>query len=164
MMLDFIECINTAIGFFITVAYAYQFFFLAYGFINRKRKKTKQSELLNKYGVIICARNESNVIADLIKSLKRQNYPSELIDIYVVADNCTDDTADIARGNGAIVYERFNKVQVGKGYAMEYFFRRLMSTDKFKEYAGFFVFDADNIVDKNFVREMNNTFNSNGGA
>ncbi len=160
MMLDFIELFNTVLGFFITVAYAYQFFFLAYGLINKKRKKTKQSDTLNKYGVIICARNESNVIADLIASLKKQNYPSDLIDIYVVADNCTDNTAQIARESGAFVYERFNKIQVGKGYAMDYFFRRLMNSDKLKDYAGFFVFDADNIVDKNFVREMNNTFNS----
>lgn len=159
-MLNFIEFFNTALAVVITVAYAYQLFFLAYGFINRNKKAVGQSDILNKYGVIICARNEANVIADLITSLKSQKYPSDLLDIYVVADNCTDNTAQISRKNGAIVYERFNKSQVGKGYAMDYFFRKLINADKLKDYAGFFVFDADNLVDPNFVKEMNNTFNS----
>ena len=64
-------------------------------------------------------------IANLIRTLKEQNYPSELLDIYVIADNCTDNTAQISRQAGAYVYERFNKVQVGKGYALEYLFQHI---------------------------------------
>ena len=159
-MLDFIQISNTVLAVILTVAYAYQLFFLAYGIVYRRKSQRQIARVLNRYGVIICARNESAVIGDLIASLKQQKYPQQLLDIYVVADNCTDNTAQIARQAGAFVYERFNKVQIGKGYAMDYFFRRLMKQNKLDQYAGFFVFDADNLVDPNFVSEMNNTFTS----
>lgn len=157
-MLDFIELSNTILAILLTVAYSYQLFFLVYGVLNRHKRNRQMACVLNRYAVIICARNESSVIGDLIASLKQQKYPSQLLDIYVMADNCTDNTAQISRDAGAIVFERFNKVQVGKGYAMDYFFRRLIRENKLNKYAGFFVFDADNIVDPNFVAEMNNTF------
>ena len=159
-MLDMIELFNTALAVLLTAAYAYQLFFLVYGLVNRRRQDKQMARTLNRYGVIICARNEAGVIGELIASLRQQKYPRQLLDIYVVADNCTDDTAGIARQAGATVYERFNKVQVGKGYAMDYFFRQLIQADKLSQYAGFFVFDADNLVDPNFVAEMNNTFTS----
>ena len=159
-MLDFIELTNTVLAVVLTAAYAYQLFFLAYGIVYRRKASRKMARVLNRYGVIICARNESAVIGDLIASLKQQKYPQQLLDVYVVADNCTDNTAQISRRAGAFVYERYNKVQVGKGYAMDYFFHRLMEEGKLEDYAGFFVFDADNLVDPNFVSEMNNTFTS----
>ena len=160
-MLDFIELVNTILAVVLTAAYAYQLVFLVYGIAAHRRNHNRTlAKTLNRYGVIICARNESAVIGDLIASLKQQKYPQELLDVYVVADNCTDNTASICRNAGAIVYERFNKVQVGKGYAMDYFFRRLMRQGTLQQYAGFFVFDADNLVDPNFVSEMNATFTS----
>lgn len=158
-MLDFIELCNTGLAVLLTAAYAYQLFFLGYGLLNRKKHHSRTvAKTLNRYGVIICARNESAVIGDLIASLKQQKYPKQLLDIYVVADNCTDNTAQISRRAGAFVYERFNKIQVGKGYAMDWFFHNLMKENKLEQYAGFFVFDADNLVDPHFVAEMNNTF------
>ena len=67
----------------------------------------------NHYAILICARNEAAVIGDLLASLRAQTYPRELLTVYVLADNCTDDTARIAREGGAVVYERFNRQQVG---------------------------------------------------
>lgn len=90
---------------------------------------------------------ESAVIGRLIRTLKEQDYPSELLDVIVVADNCTDNTAEVARSAGAIVYERFNKVQVGKGYALDYLFKHIFEEQGEDAYDAFFVFDADNIVD-----------------
>lgn len=55
---------------------------------------------------ILPAHNEENVIGNLIESLKKQDYPANLIDIYVIADNCTDNTVKIAKEAGAIVLER----------------------------------------------------------
>lgn len=66
---------------------------------------------------MISARNEAGVIGELIHTLKQQNYPTDLLVCYVVADNCTDDTAQVSRRAGAIVYERFNQHKKGKGYA-----------------------------------------------
>lgn len=77
----------------------------------------------------------------------------------MVADNCTDKTADVARFAGAMVYERFNKEQVGKGYALKYLLDQLMAREDWSEYDGFFIFDADNILEADYVEEMNHTFN-----
>lgn len=57
--------------------------------------------------------------ATIIHSIRVQNYPQELIDIFVIADNCTDNTAAIAQEAGAIVFPRFNTEQIGNGYALE---------------------------------------------
>lgn len=100
------------------------------------------------YAVLICARNESAVIADLIGSLRSQTYDQSLLHIFVLADNCTDDTSDIARSAGATVYERFNNVQVGKGYALQTLLGHL-EQDYPAGFDGYIVFDADNILDPN---------------
>lgn len=127
----------------------------------QKEKRESECFSLEKkhhYGVLIAARNEEAVIANLIGSIKSQTYDENLIDVFVVADNCTDQTAEIARRAGASVYERFNQEQVGKGYALQYLLSHLMELDSWTKYDGFFIFDADNILEKNCIEEMNHTF------
>ena len=77
------------------------------------------------YAALICARNEEQVIAALIESLRRQTYAADKLHIFVLADNCTDNTAAVARSAGAAVYERRNRRQIGKGYAPEALLRHL---------------------------------------
>jgi len=144
---------------FFTAAYAYQIFYLLVGLWGKQRGGVENAEL-HRYAAIISARNESAVIGRLIRTLKEQDYPSELLDVIVVADNCTDNTAEVARSAGAIVYERFNKVQVGKGYALDYLFKHIFEEQGEDAYDAFFVFDADNIVDPQFVREMNKMYDT----
>ena len=115
---------------------------------------------LHKYAAVISARNESTVIGELIHSIKKQNYPAELLDVFVVADNCTDNTAAVARRAGAIVFERFNRKEVGKGYALDYAFQRIEKDYAAAGYEGYFIFDADNLLDANYVAEMNKAFDS----
>ena len=93
------------------------------------------------------------VVGNLIESLKNQIYDKNLYDIYVIADNCTDKTADVARKAGAIVYERFDNAHKTKGYALQWFLKQKIAENA--DYDAFFVFDADNIVDKNFIKNMN---------
>ncbi len=113
-----------------------------------------------RYAVLISARNERNVIGNLINSLHAQTYPVELIDIWLVADNCTDDTAEVARNRGCHVVERFNKELVGKGYALTYLLDHMLDTGEAQQYDAFFVFDADNKLDVHYVEEMNKAFQS----
>ena len=91
--------------------YSYQ---MVYMVVALKIKRGKSSGLQNvqshKYAVIIAARNEELVIGQLIKSIKNQKYPNGLIDIFVIADNCTDNTAQVAREAGAIVQGAFQYV------------------------------------------------------
>lgn len=153
--------INTVLYAVLTILYFYQFVYIIVALVSDKKRKvnTYEPNKLHRFAFIIAARNESAVIANLIKSIKSQNYPSELIDVIVIADNCTDNTAEIARCNGAIVYERFNKQLVGKGYALDYAFSKIK--DEYGDYTyydGYYIFDADNIIDRNYVSEMNKTF------
>ncbi len=160
-MIRFLSQFNFCIFLIFTICYSYQFVFLFYVLIHRlKSKKDVTPEgKQSRFAFVTSARNEKNVIGELIDSIRAQNYPAELIDIYVIADNCTDNTAEISREHGAFVYERFNKQLIGKGYALDEFFKHLMKTGESKKYDGFFVFDADNVLDANFTKEMNKVFN-----
>lgn len=119
-----------------------------------------EAPMTNRYAVLISARNEENVIGNLIDSLRQQTYPSELIDIWLVADNCTDNTAQVVRSMGCHVVERFNKEEIGKGYALTYLFNYLNERGYTETYDAYFVFDADNKLDKHYVEEMNKAFHS----
>lgn len=150
-----VESVNGIIGLIFIACYFYQ---IVYIFIPKfiKRENTLPVVMHN-FAVLISARNESAVISYLIDSIKRQSYPAEYIHIFVCADNCTDNTAQIAREAGATVYERFNNELVGKGYALSYL-TACIDRDFGDIFDGYFVFDADNVLDKNYIKEMNVTF------
>ncbi len=107
----------------------------------------------HKFMAIIPAHNEESVVGNLIESLTKQNYPKELLDIYVIADNCTDNTAEIAKKAGAIVYERFDEKNKTKGHALKWFLDKKIKENA--DYDAFCVFDADNIVHEDFIKNMN---------
>ena len=143
-----------------TLMYSYQFVYMFVAFKAKKNFKTgTQNFPQKKYAVIIAARNEELVIGHLIKSIKNQKYPKELLDVFVIADNCTDQTARVARQAGAIVRERFNTDQIGKGYALDFMIKIIEKEYSSSKYEGYFVFDADNLLDENYIAEMNKTFN-----
>ena len=106
--------------------------------------------------VIVPAHNEELNINRCIKSIKKckTNYN---YDIFVVADNCTDKTAEIADKAGAQLLERFSVVEKGKGYALKHAFEHLNN----KDYFGYIIVDADSIVEENFIDAIGNKF-SNG--
>ncbi|MHB1314332.1 MAG: glycosyltransferase family 2 protein [Christensenellales bacterium] len=118
------------------------------------------AKVQHRYGVMIAARNEAEVIGELIKSIQAQHYPKELVDVFVVADNCCDDTARIARSLGATVYERHNLRKVGKGYALHHGFEQIDAAVGLGYYDGYLVFDADNVLDENYIKEINNVFDA----
>ena len=159
-MLELISYFNFVLALTISAAYFYQLVYLMYGLFSLHKPWIFVAQKQHRYAVMISARNEEEVIGELIGSLTAQNYPRELLDIYVVADNCTDDTAGAARRAGATVYERFDTVNKGKGYALGYLLHELKADIGESGYDGFFVFDADNIIDPNFVNEMNKVFDT----
>jgi cellulose synthase/poly-beta-1,6-N-acetylglucosamine synthase-like glycosyltransferase len=95
-----------------------------------RRKKTKIYDERKTFALIVCAHNEARVIGQLVENLKLLKYSPKLYDIFVVADNCTDNTAEVARKAGALVQERFSDAGKGKGFALEWMFHRLFAMDK----------------------------------
>lgn len=151
-----LNTVNDVIAVIFTVCYAYQFFYLAAALLKKEKTPPEASRLYN-YAVLICARNEEKVIGDLLDSLKKQSYPQELLHVFVMADNCTDRTAEIAASRGACVYCRSSRTEVGKGYALRALLQNIQQHGIFD---GYFVFDADNILSGDYVEQMNRTFSA----
>ncbi len=97
--------------------------------------------------VLIPAHNEEQVIARTLRSVLQARYPHALLDCWVIADNCSDHTAEIARAEGAQVLERYDNINKGKGYALEYGFEKLLMQKP--KYEGFMILDADTVIDLN---------------
>ena len=106
----------------------------------------------HRFAVAIPAHNEEATIGRTVRRLQGQDYPSDLVEIFVVADNCHDDTATAAREAGAICLERHDLTKRGKGYALAWLFQRILGQQP--GYDAIVVFDADTIVDTGFLRVM----------
>lgn len=128
----------------------YYFVLSFFGLYRKKEQKNYGSK--NRFALVVAAHNEDVVIGKLIESLRSQNYPKDKFDIFVVADNCIDSTAEIAKSKGAYVYERVNKINKGKGFALEWLFDKIFSLEEKYDVIG--IFDADNLVSKNWCKEM----------
>ena len=153
--MKFFETLNVVLMFAFLLCYAYQFAYIPLAHLLRAKPHKKAA--LHRFAVLICARNEQTVICDLIDSLHAQTYPQDKLKIFVMADNCTDTTACVARGAGATVYERFDTAHVGKGYALDALLRNI-ARDEPEGFDGYFVFDADNLLRPDYVERMNETF------
>ena len=150
--MEYLYILQQALVWVVTIFWLYQLMVSLCSLVKLKDKPILEDKQ-NRFMAIIPAHNEEKVIQNLINSLKKQNYPKELYDIYVIADNCTDQTASIARDAGAIVYERFDPEHKTKGHALQWFLQQKIEEDA--PYDAFCIFDADNIVDKNFLTAMN---------
>lgn len=144
----------------LTVFYLYQAIYVLYAIFHRKAPKLPEAKKNHRYAIFISARNEEGVIFELLDSLMQQEYPKECFDIYVVADNCTDQTAEVSRQHGAHVFERQDQEHVGKGYALNYIYAKVTELKGEGYYEAYFVFDADNIIDNQFLKEANKTFDT----
>jgi len=130
----------------------YQLILACFGWFRRKTKVHYEPQ--KSFAVLVAAHNEEQVVGALIENLKHLNYPRELYDIMVICDNCTDRTADIAREHGVYAFERHHATLRGKGYAIEWMLKELYKLPR--SYDGVVMFDADNLVDKDYLIHMNN--------
>ena len=150
--MEYLYVLQQALVWIVTIYWLYQLVVSLCSLVKLKDKPIIEDKQ-NRFMAIIPAHNEEKVVGNLIASLKRQNYPKELYDIYVIADNCTDNTAKVAKEAGAIVYERFDEEHKTKGYALNWFLKQKIEENA--PYDAFCIFDADNIVDENFIKNMN---------
>jgi len=157
-----LEVFNFTVMLTFTLCFTYQIIYIFVSIL--KKPPELKAKANHRYAAIICARDESKVILDIIRSIRMQNYPSELIDIFVVADNCVDDTAEVAKRAGATVFTRYNHEFVGKGYALEFCFDSIDEAFGIDSYEAYFIFDADNVLDGNYFKEMNKAFDNGAVA
>ena len=141
--MDYLYILREALVWIITIFWLYQLLVSLCSLVKIKDKPLKVKKD-HRFMAIIPAHNEEAVVGNLIESLKKQNYNKDLYDIYVIADNCTDNTAKVAKEAGAIVYKRFDETKKTKGYALNWFLQQKIEENA--PYDAFFVFDADNIV------------------
>ena len=150
--MDYLYILREALVWTITIFWLYQILISLCSLVKIKDKPLKVNKN-HRFMAIIPAHNEEAVVANLVESLKNQNYDKDLYDIYVIADNCTDNTAKVAKEAGAIVYKRFDETKKTKGYALDWFLKQKIEENA--PYDAFFIFDADNIVHPDFIKNMN---------
>lgn len=122
-------------------------------------RKFKKATTQHKYAILIPARNEESVIGNLIDSIRANDYPQELITIFVVADNCSDRTAEVARQKGCICYERFDMEHRTKGFALQFLMNKIKDDfGSLEAFEGYFIFDADNLLKQDYITRMNESF------
>ena len=139
----------------ICTLYSLYFVCMAFGIFHKKKTKNNQ-EYINKFAILIAARNEEKVIAELINSLKAQDYPKDKFEIFTVVNNSNDHTEEAALKSGSTIIKCKGKI-ASKGDALKYAFNYLNKRAHIDVYA---IFDADNIVDTKFLKNMNSTINN----
>lgn len=149
------------IGTLITVFYAYKAIFFAVGLFGYRKFKPTDREY--RYGICVAARNEEKVIKNFLESVSKQDYPLDKLTVFISAHNCTDDTARIARdfkasGLQVVVYEHNAPTEKTKGFALKNLFERIKTEYGVESFDGYFIFDADNVLSKNYVKKMNEAF------
>lgn len=154
--LPILQTVSFLLVILVTLLFAYQVLYLYLPLLRhfRQKKQVSDAEPL-RYAVLIAARNEEMVLPHLLDSIRAQDYPADHIDMFVVADNCTDNTAQVAEEHGATVFKRFNKQLIGKGRALHYLLEMIQCHIGWEKYDAFLVFDADNLLEPDFIRNIN---------
>ena len=123
-----------------------------------RRSTPPQGPATRRFAILVPAHNEELVIGRLLRSLAKVDYPS--FDVCVVADNCDDRTAEIAREHGARVYERTSDVDRAKGFALKWLLSQLPQD----AYDAFVVLDADTVVEPNLLRSFDSRLEAGSQA
>ncbi|MDL2225645.1 glycosyltransferase [Eubacteriales bacterium OttesenSCG-928-M02] len=150
--------LQTAISIFSFVSMGflgYQVLMALFCFQKRKKRTAQpENQKIHRFAIVTSARNEAAVIGHLADSLVGQNYPRDCFDVYIIADNCTDDTARVAQEHGAIVKVRNDMTKVGKGHALKWIFD-IIQNERPNAYDAYCIFDADNLAHPDYLSAMN---------
>ena len=150
--------INQIVIGIVSVAFTFQIIYLFLFFL--KPEKYPAAKRKHKFAVIICAHDEGSVIGATVRNLALQKYDKENYKVFVVADNCSDDTAEVARNAGAIVFERneADSKKRGAAYALRFGIAKIL--EEYPEVEAFIRFDADNFPFPDYIDKMNDAFDS----
>ena len=153
-----IGAINWVMTLWLILIIVYQLYISVFGF-KRVTKDYRDHDPKLKYLVLVPAHNEEAVISGIIENLQSMDYPRELYDFYILADNCDDRTAAIAREMGANVMETYKEspdTPTGKPIVLQ---KALNALEGYGDkYDLVMFFDADNRIDTNLFKEVNSQF------
>ena len=153
--MNYVNIINLIFFIISMLVSIYLFHFIFYAFVSLVHKRIfPKTEEKSKFGVLISAKDEENVIPRLINSIRESDYPQEKLEIFIIAHNCQDKTAEIASKMGAtvIVYNNENARTLGAAY--NYAFKQI----NVKNYDGFVILNADNVVSVDYFEKLNDAF------
>jgi 1,2-diacylglycerol 3-beta-glucosyltransferase len=117
-----------------------------------RHTKLRQKGPTQRFLILVPAHNEERLLPGLLDNLHQLDYPAALYAIHVVADNCTDQTAELARASGAFAHERVDDDRRGKGYALQWLMQQLWASAE--PHDAVLILDADSIVSPNFLTVM----------
>jgi cellulose synthase/poly-beta-1,6-N-acetylglucosamine synthase-like glycosyltransferase len=128
--------------------------------VTQKKRQTQTAQfsdtaepMCSTFAILIPAHNEQDILGTLLDSLADLDYPKDKYAVHIVADNCTDSTANVARATGWVhVHERFDKIKRGKGYALNWLLHELEENQL--SYDAYVVLDADSVVIPTFLQSM----------
>lgn len=157
--MNYVEIVNLVFTIIFGILTLLSVFYVIFAVVSVFKKKTfPPAEKQGNYGIIIPARNEGKVVGHLIESIQKANYPQDKLKIFVIAHNCSDNTAEVARSYGVTVYEYNNPAEATKGYGLKYLFQQIEKDYGIQSYDGYFILDSDNIVATNYFQKMNDAF------
>lgn len=153
ILMEILQCV-------FTIPFAWQAIVIICGHFRKEKEPEGDIGKKNRFAVLICAKDEERVVGTLLDSLSKQAYPREYVQIYLFADHCSDNTAQVGRKHGNIrVYERNTGLTRGKGDVLAWGIDRVLR-EHGDEIDAFVFFDADNVADKDFLSQMNRRLNS----
>lgn len=161
MLIQILKWLLVVSGGVVGTVYFYKWIYFIIGLF--KTRQFPKTNNYHRYAILIAARNEGKVLGNLLDSINAQDYhrlaPGK-IDTFVIADNCTDNTKEIALTHGAKCYTRRDTEKCTKGYALQYLMEKIRMDYGIDSYDGYFVFDADNLLAEDYVTRMNESFDA----
>lgn len=151
-MLDLIQIVLLLIQIALASLVSYLLLLTVAAWYASRQSDSQLGEQKTRFLILVPAHNEERLLPELLTNLHQLEYPKTQYTIHVVADNCTDQTANIARQGGAIAHERVNNQQHGKGFALQWLLQRVHQADE--PHDAILILDADSIVSPNFLRVM----------
>ncbi len=140
------------IQFFLIFTAAYLLLLTMAAWLGPRNQDLSPVQEIIKFIIIIPAHDEEHLLPNLLKNLESVDYPREHYSVHVVADNCTDNTAQIVQSYGATVYERTDEINQGKGYALQWALHNLRENNIVHD--AIVIVDADSEISKNFLQVM----------
>lgn len=129
----------------LTLIYKYIIMIKNHNYPNKEKTR-------HNYAVLIPARNESQVIENLLISIENQTQKIKPENVYVIVETKKDKTVSIVEKHKMNIVYRKNLNKRRKGFALDDAVKEVLKQDK--KHDAYFIFDADNILDKDYLKEM----------